>query len=155
MEISAVRKILCKSKKACGYFYYLPNKHKIFHFFRISLQRFMENLRITHLTVIVFIVKDFMTLNGIFIIFQLAGFIQLMEYLQICHWISKQLFYRTESVFFDLIIRYGCFGVMYVSRSMELNICSSELYWYIRVLDVLEGSLKFKVLSKTFSESFK
>ena len=115
-------------------------KHKIFHLFGLSLQKFMENLCTTQPAVIAFMVRDFMALTGIFSIFPLAGLIKLMVYLQICHWISKQVFYRTEILFFVLIPRCGCFGVTYVSSSVELNLFPSESYWCIRVWDVLSLS---------------
>ena len=93
----------------------------------------MENLCATHTTVIVFMVRDAMALNGIFSIIPLVELIKIMVHLQICHWISKQVFCRTEILFVVLIPRYGCFGVTYMSRSMELNLCLSESYPCIRV----------------------
>ena len=69
----------------------------------------MENLCITLPTVIASMIRDVMPLNGIFSIFPLAGIIELMVYLKICHSISKQVFYRIEILFFILIPRYGCF----------------------------------------------
>ena len=36
-------------------------------------------------TVIAFMVREIMTLNGIFSIFQLAGIIKFIVYLKICH----------------------------------------------------------------------
>ena len=64
-----------------------------------------------------------MALNGIFSMFPLAGIIKLMVYLKICQWMSKRVFYRTEYLLFVLISRFGCFGVTYVSRSMEPPPC--------------------------------
>ena len=104
-------KRLYESRKKCGYFYYLLDKHKIFHLFGLCLQIFMGNLCTTHPTVIAFMVRDVMVLNGIFSIFPLAGLMKFMLYLQICHCISKQVFYKTEISFFVLSLKYGCFGV--------------------------------------------
>ena len=132
-EILVICKRQYKSRKKSCYFYYLFNKHKIFHLFWLCLQRFMENLCTTHPAVIAFMVRDVMALNDIFSIFPLAERIKILLYLQICHWISKQVFYRTEILFFVLIPRYGCFRVTYVSWSIELNLCPSESYRRIRV----------------------
>ena len=121
-EILVICNCLYKSRKKCRYSYYLLNKHKIFHLFRLCLKRFMENLCATHPTVIAFMVWDFMALNGIFNIFPLEGHIKIMVYLQIFHWVSKQVFYRREMLFFVLIPRYGWFPVTYVSMSVELNL---------------------------------
>ena len=49
------------------------------------LTKIKEILCTTHATVIAFMVRDVMELNGIFSIFRLAGLIKLMVYLQICH----------------------------------------------------------------------
>ena len=49
------------------------------------------------------------SIKDIFSIFLLAGLIKFIVYLQVCHWLSKQVFYSTEIVFFVLIPRYGCF----------------------------------------------
>ena len=84
-EILVICKSLYKSRKKCGYFYYLLDKRKIFHLFELCLQRFMENVCTTHPTVIAFIVRDVMALNGIFSIFPVAALIKLMVYLQIFH----------------------------------------------------------------------
>ena len=114
----------------------------------------MENLCTTHPTVIAFMVRDVMSLKSIFSIFLLAGLIDFMVYFQICYWISKQVFYSTEILFFILSPRYGYFEVRHVSRS-KLDFCPSESYLCIRVWDVLEGSLKFNVLPKAFFKSTK
>ena len=45
----------------------------------------MENLCATHPTVIAFMVRDIMALNGIFNIFPVAGLIKRMVYLKMCH----------------------------------------------------------------------
>ena len=50
-----------------------------------------KNLFTTHPTEIAFMVRDVMTLKGIFSIFPLAGCIKFMVYLQICSWILKQV----------------------------------------------------------------
>ena len=143
-------KRLYKSRKKCEYIYYLLNKHKIFLLFGLCLQRLMENLCTAHPTAVAFMVRDIMALNGIFSILPVAGLFKPIVYLKICHWISKQVFYRTGILLFVLIPRYGCFGVTYMSNSVELKPCHWELYQCIRVQDVLKGSLKFKSLSKTF-----
>ena len=85
----------------------------------------MENICTTHSTVIVFRNRDIMGLNDIF---PLAGLIKAIVYLQICQRISKQVFHRTEILFFVLTPSYDYFGVTYVSRSIELNLCPSESY---------------------------
>ena len=53
-EILVICKRLYKSRKKCGYFYYLTNKYTIFHLFGLFLQRFMENLCTIHPRVISF-----------------------------------------------------------------------------------------------------
>ena len=116
--------------KKCGYFYYLNNKQKIFLYLRLCSQKFMENLCTTPPAVIAFMVRDVMAVKSIF---PLAGLNDFMMYFQICHWISKKVFYSTEILFFVLIPRYGCFGVTYVSRSIKLDLCPSESYFCIRV----------------------
>ena len=85
----------------------------------------------------------------------LARLIKLIMYLKICHWILNQVFHRTGILFFVLVSTYGCFGVTYMSRSMELHLCPSNSYSFIRVYDVLEGSLRFKSLSDTFVKNTK
>ena len=45
----------------------------------------MENLCTTHPMVIAFMVRDIMTLDGIFSIFPLTGLIKLMVYLKMYH----------------------------------------------------------------------
>ena len=40
----------------------------------------------------------------------------LKRYLKMCHWLLKQVFPRTDFFFFLLIPRYGCVGVIYVSK---------------------------------------
>ena len=85
----------------------------------------------------------------------LARLIKLIMYLKICHWILNQVFHRTGILFFVLVSMYGCFGVTYMSRSMELHLCPSNSYSFIRVYDVLEGSLRFKSLSDTFVKNTK
>ena len=122
-------KRLYKSRKKYGCFHYFLNKNKIFHLFRLCSQRFMEKSCKTHPTVIAFMVGVVTALNDIFSIFPLY----ISAYLQICHWISKQVFLRTEILLFALIPRYDCFKVTYVSRLMELNLCASEFYRCIRV----------------------
>ena len=147
-------KRLCKYRRRCGYIYYLLNKHKVFHLLGLCLQRFMEHLCTTHPTVIAFMVRDIIALNSISSIFPLAGLIKLMVYLQICHWRSKQVFYRTKILFFILIPRYGCFGVTYVSRSVELNFCLSECHRFIKVYSFLRFKFKFKTFFKSIKWSF-
>lgn len=104
-------KRLHKARKKCSYFDHLHNKHKIFQLLGLCLQRFMDNLCTTYSTVTAFMVRKVMAINDISSIFALAGLIKLM-YLQICHWIWKQVFYRTEILFFVLIPMYGCFIVI-------------------------------------------
>ena len=108
-------KRLYKSRKKCGYFYYMLNinRQEILDLFGLFLQRFMENLCTTHPTVIAFMVKHIIALKGIFSIFALAGLIKFIVYLQDCHSPSKQVFYSTEIVFFILIPRNGCFRLVY------------------------------------------
>ena len=77
-EILVISKLLYISRKKCGYFYYLLNKHKTFHLFGLCLQRFMENVCTTHPVVIVFMVRDVMALHGLFSIFLLAELIKLL-----------------------------------------------------------------------------
>ena len=113
-------KCLCKSRKKCSYFYYLPNICQT-QDFSLVWTVYIEDLCATYLTVIAFMVKDVMVLKGIFSIFPLAGLVKFMVLLQICHWISKQVFYSTEILFFVLIPSYFCFRATYVSRSIELN----------------------------------
>ena len=83
-EILVICKRLYKSRKKCGYFYYLLNRHKIFHLFVLCLQRFMENPCTTHPKVIAFMVRDLMALNDIFSIFPLAVLIKLIYNWCIC-----------------------------------------------------------------------
>ena len=85
----------------------------------------------------------------------LAGFIKLIIYLKICHWILNQVFHRTGILFFVLVSMYGCSGVTYMSMSMELHLCSSNSYLFIRVYDVLEESSRFKSLTDTFVRNTK
>ena len=59
-EILVICKRLYKSRKKCAYFYYFPNKLKIFHLLGLCLQGFMENVCTIHPTVIVYMVRDFM-----------------------------------------------------------------------------------------------
>ena len=134
-----------KCGKKCGYFHYLFQKHKIFHSFGLCLQRFMENFYATHLTVRAFMVikKHFQDLPTAGLAFynlcHLQRQLKLCKncYLQIFHWISKQVFYSTEIVFFVLITRCCCFGTKYVSRSIEIRLSFSESYSCISVLDLL------------------
>ena len=102
-----------------------------------------------NLTLIAFMVRK-MALNHIFSIFQLVEIIKLTVYLNICHWMSKQAFCRTEILLFLLIPRFGCFVVIYVSRSMRLHSYPWESYRCIRVQNILKRFLKFKSLSKIF-----
>ena len=122
-NVVGICKRLYKSRK-CGYFYYLLTKHKVSHLFGLFLQRIMKDLFISHPAV----KTSWWGTLWNFSIFLVAGRIKLLVYLQICHWISKQVFYRTEMLFFVLIPSYT-----YVSRSMELNLCTWECYWCIRV----------------------
>ena len=71
-------KRLYKSRKKCGYFYYLLNRHKIFHLFGLCLQRLMENLCTTYPTLIAFMVKGVMVLKDMLSIFPQAGLIKFM-----------------------------------------------------------------------------
>ena len=84
-EILVICKRLYKSRRKCGYFYYLPSKHKIFHLFGLRLQRFMKNLCATHPTVVAFMVRDVIALKGIFSIFPLAGLLKVMVLYTNCH----------------------------------------------------------------------
>ena len=127
-EILVICKRLYKSRKKFDYFYCLLTNHKIFHLFGLCLQRFIKNLCTTHPTAIAVKVGDIMALNNIFCIFPLAVLFKLMVYLHIYHWMSKQMFYRTEMLFLVSIPRYGCFRVTYVPRLIELNRCPSESY---------------------------
>ena len=77
-EILVICKRLYKSRKKCGYFYYLTNKYTIFHLFGLFLQRFMENLCTIHPRVIAFMIRDVMALKDIFSIFSLAGLVKFM-----------------------------------------------------------------------------
>ena len=120
-NVVGICKLLYKSRK-CGYFYYLLTKHKVFHLFGLFLQRFMKVLCISHPTV----KTSWSRTLWNFSIFLVAGRIKLLVYLQICHWISKQVFYRMEILFLHI-----CYT--YVSRSMELNLCTWECYWCIRL----------------------
>ena len=108
-KISLICKRLYKSRKKCCYFYYMLNKHEVFDVFRLCVQRFMEKLCVTPPTVTAFMIRHIIALKGIFSILALAGFIKVILYLQVYHWLSKQVFYSTEIVFFVLIPRYGCF----------------------------------------------
>ena len=126
-EILVICKRLFKSRKKCDYFNYLLNKHKMFHLFGLCLQRFVEKIWTTHPPVIAFMVRGVMPLKCIFSIFPLAWLFEFMVYLQICQWISKQVFYSTEILYFVLIPRYGCFRTAYVSRSIDLNLYPSEI----------------------------
>ena len=83
-EILVICKRLYKSRGKCGYFYYLPSKHKIFHLFGLCLQRFLKNVCTTHPTVIAFMVRDVIALKGIFSIFPLAG-LKVMVLYTYCH----------------------------------------------------------------------
>ena len=60
----------------------------------------MKDLRTTHLTVTPFMVRDLMALNVFFSIFPLVELITVTVYLQTFPGIPKQVFYRTEILFF-------------------------------------------------------
>ena len=77
----------------------------------------MENVCAAHPAVIAVMIRDLMVLNEIFSIFPLAGRIKPMVYLQVCHQISKQMFYRTEILFFVLFLGMG---------ASQLGICQSQ-----------------------------
>ena len=58
----------------------------------------------------------------------------LKRYLKMCHWLLKQVFPRTGFFFFLLIPRYGCVGVIYVSKLMVLHFSPWKiLFVYYRV----------------------
>ena len=103
----------------------------------------------TNLKLIAFMVRE-MALNHIFSILQLGEIIERTVYLNICHWMSKQAFYKTEILLFLLIPRFGCFGVIYVTRSMRLHSYLWESYGCIRVQNILKRFLKLKSMSKIF-----
>lgn len=69
------------------------------------------------LVLVAFMVTDITSWNSIFNIF-LTVLVELTTYLKICYWILKQVFDMSGVLSFVLI---PCFGVMYVSRSMELH----------------------------------
>ena len=83
----------------------------------------MENYCPKLPTVISFMAKDIISLSRIFSIFLLTRPINLMVYLKI---VLKQVFYMTEILFFVLMPRYYCFGVTYVSSSLEPHLYPQE-----------------------------
>ena len=60
-------------------------------------------------------------IKGVFQHPPLAGLTKFIVYLQVCHWLSKQVFYSTEILFFVLIPRYDCF---------ELRMCQGVIFVY-------------------------
>ena len=128
-EILVIFKRLYKSRKKCyfywlDYLYYLLNKQKNLHLFGLSLclWRSVENLCTTHLLGVAFMVSAIISLNDSFSNCPMTGLIELTMYLNICFRMLKQVFCMTGILFFVLIPRYDCFGVMCVSRSMEQHL---------------------------------
>ena len=71
------------------------------------LGKFMHNT--TDSTVITFTIRDIVPLTDNSSIFLKAGFIEIIVHWKTRHYIWKEVFYRTGTVFFALIPRYGCF----------------------------------------------
>ena len=69
---------------------------------------YKDSWKIYAYTVVAFMVRDIKSLNCIFSIFSLPGFIKLMMKLKISQRILKHVLYMSGTLFFVLIPRYCC-----------------------------------------------